>query len=257
MNKINNITILKNSRTKIAEIIAKNRLYDVEVSVLVKTLTPKEAIGEPGRRDFPIIIGREKVIEAKFFDARAHAFTDSPGEFVGKLKRILDFPLTSNSERAIYIAALNAVLKYLNIIDKTIHCRDNDPEMCAKEIASHIFKERGKIKVGLIGLNPAIAEILIETFGVENVKITDLDKQNIDSLKYGVIIWDGNVMTEELIRKSEVVILTGTVFVNGTFDFIMKCIQNYEKDYIIYGVTGAGICRLEGLKRICPFGRNE
>jgi len=257
MNRIYNTSFLNDSKIKITEIIRKNELYDVSVSVLVKTLTPEEAIGKPGRRDFPIVIGKERVIEAKVFSARAHAFTDSPGEFVGRLRKILDLPLTFSRERAIYIATLNAVLKYLNLIEKTIHCKNNDPENCAKDIASHILKEWGKVKVGLIGLNPAIAEILTDTFGSKNVKITDLDKQNFNSFKYGVEIWDGNEMTGELIEKSDVILITGTTIVNGTFDYIMNCIQNYKKDYLIYGVTGSGICKLMGLNRICPFGRNE
>ncbi|MFC1563107.1 Rossmann-like domain-containing protein [candidate division KSB1 bacterium] len=256
MNKIYDTSILQNSRVKLTEIIRKNGLYDVSVSVLVKTLTPKEAIGEPGRRDFPIITGKERVIEAQVLNARAHAFTDSPGEFVGRLREILDFPLSSNRWRAIYIATLNAVLKYLNLTDKTMHCKDDDPEKCAKEIASHLLKGWGKVKVGIIGLNPAIAEMLTNAFGKENVKITDLDKQNINSSKYGVEIWDGNEMTEELIKKSDVILITGTTLVNGTFDYINNCVQNYKKDYLIYGVTGAGICKLMGLNRICPYGGN-
>jgi len=110
--------------------------------------------------------------------------------------------------------------------------------------------------VGLIGLNPAIAEALIDTFGVENAKITDLDKQNIGSTKYGVKIWNGGEMARDLIRQSEVVLITGTTLVNGTFDSIIDCIRNYGKDYLIYGVTAAGICELMGLERICPYGRN-
>lgn len=246
-------SVLENSKIQLAEIVAKNILLDAHVSVLVKTLTPEEAIGEPGRRDFPIILGKERVIEADVLGARAHVFTDSPGEFMGDLKAVLNLPLTSNRERSIYVATLNAVFKYLNLIEKTIHCRDEDPERCGKEIASQLLERYGKAKVGFIGLNPALAENLIETFGVENVRITDLNKQNIHSFKHGVKIWDGNEMTEELIKQSDVVLITGTTFVNGTFDHIMLCVQNFGKDYLIYGVTGAVICKLMGLNRICPY----
>ncbi|PIP07031.1 MAG: hypothetical protein COX51_07580, partial [Syntrophobacteraceae bacterium CG23_combo_of_CG06-09_8_20_14_all_50_8] len=168
-------------------------------------------------------------------------------------RAVFNLPLTSNRERSIYVANLNAVLKYLNLIEKTIHCRDEDPERCGKEIASQLLGRYGKTKVGLIGLNPALAENLIETFGVENVRITDLNKQNINSFKYGVKIWNGNEMTEELIKQSNVILITGTTLVNGTFDHIMHCIQNFRKDYLIYGVTGAGICKLMGLNSICPY----
>jgi uncharacterized protein (DUF4213/DUF364 family) len=250
-------SVLENSKMQLAEIVTKNKLNDAQVSVLVKTLTPEEAIGMPGRRDFPIILGKERVVEAEVLGAKAHAFTDSPGEFVGNLKEVLNLPVTSNRERSIYVATLNATLKYLNLIENTIHCKDEDPEKCGKEIASQLLKRWGKVKVGFIGLNPAIAENLIETFGAENVRITDLNKQNVNSLKYGVKVWDGNELTEELIKESDVILITGTTFVNGTFDPIMRCIRNYKKDYLIYGVTGSGICKLLGLNRICPYSRNQ
>ena len=242
---------------QLAEIVTKNKVNDAQVSVLVKTLTPEEAIGMPGRRDFPIILGKERVVEAEVLGAKAHAFTDSPGEFVGDLKEVLNLPLTSNRERSIYVATLNATLKYLNLIDNTIHCKDEDPERCGKEIAFQLLKRWGKVRVGFIGLNPAIAENLTETFGMENVRITDLNKQNIHSLKYGVKVWDGNEMAEELIKQSDVILITGTTLINGTFDAIMRDIQNYRKDYLIYGVTAAGICQLMGVNRICPYSRNQ
>jgi uncharacterized protein (DUF4213/DUF364 family) len=251
------LSILEKSKIQLAEIVTKNSLLDAQVSVLVKTLTPEEAIGAPGRRDFPIILGKERVVEAEVLGTRAHAFTDSPGEFVGNLKGVLHLPLTSNRERSIYVATLNATLRYLNLIEKTIHCRDEDPERCGEEIASELLKRWGKVKVGFIGLNPAIAENLTETFGAEHVRITDLNKQNIHSFKFGVKVWDGNELTEQLVKQSDVILITGTTFVNGTFDDIMHCIQNHRKYYLIYGVTGAGICKLMGLNRICPYSRNQ
>jgi uncharacterized protein (DUF4213/DUF364 family) len=248
---------LEKSRVQLAEIVTQNRLLEAQVSVLVKTLTPEEAIGVPGRRDFPIILGKERVVEAEVLGARAHAFTDSPGEFVGNLKEVLNLPLTSNKERSVYVATLNATLKYLHLIENTIHCKDEDPERCGNEIASQLLKRWGKVKIGFIGLNPAIAENLVETFGVENVRITDLNKQNVNSSKYGVKVWNGNKMTEELMKESDVILITGTTFVNGTFDHIVHSIRNYKKDYLIYGVTGAGVCKLLGLDRICPYSRKQ
>ncbi len=249
--------ILSESKRKIIEIVRRNKLNNLRVSVLVKTLTPEEAIGAPGRRDFPIILGKERMVEAEILGVKAHAFTDSPGEFVGNLEEVLNIPLTSNKERSIFVATLNAMLKYLNIIENTIHCKDEDPERCGEEIASQILKKWGRIRVGFVGLNPAIAENLVKIFGKDNIRITDLNKQNIHSTKYGVKVWDGNEMTEELIKQSDLILITGTTFVNGTFDHIMHFAQKYKKDYLIYGVTGAGICKLFGLKRFCPYSRNQ
>jgi uncharacterized protein (DUF4213/DUF364 family) len=250
-------SILEHSKIQFAEIAAKHGLLDTQVSVLVKTLTPEEAIGEPGRRDFPIILGKERVVEAEVLGARAQAFTDSPGEFVGDLKGVLHLPLTSNRERSVYVATLNATFKYLHLIENTIHCKDEDPERCGKEIASQLLKQWGKVRVGFIGLNPAIAENLTETFGMENVRITDLNEQNVNSLKFGVMVWDGGGMTNELIEQSDIILITGTTLVNGTFDSIMRGVQNDRKNYLIYGVTGAGICQLMGLSRICPYSRTQ
>jgi uncharacterized protein (DUF4213/DUF364 family) len=250
-------SFLERSRDRLAEIVTKNHLEDTQVTVLVKTLTPEEAIGEPGRRDFPIIVGKERMVEATVLGTSAQAFTDSPGEFIGTLGEILTCSLMSNKERAIYTATLNALLKHLNLAEKTIHCRNEDPERCAEEIAAHLLRQRGRVAVGLIGMNPAIAERLVHTFGENKVRITDLNRQNIASTKFGVKIWDGNTMIEELVRQSDVILITGTTFVNGTFDSIMAFIQTYGKNYLIYGVTGSGICELMGLQRICPYGKNQ
>jgi hypothetical protein len=251
-----NYRVLQNSKNRLAEIIKQNKMLDAKVSVLVRTLTPQEAIGEPGRRDFPLILGKERMVEAEVLGAKAHAFTDSPGEFVGHVKDVLRFPLASNRERSVFVATLNATLKHLHLVENTIHCRDEDPEKCGKEIASQLLKRLGRIKVGFIGLNPAIAQNLAETFSAENVRITDLNQDHIHSYKFGVKVWDGKDSTETLVKQSDLILLTGTTFVNGTFDPIMRCIQNYGKDYMIYGVTGSGICQLMGLNRICPYSRN-
>jgi len=251
----NSDSILLSVKERFREIANKHNLPGSPVAVLVKTLSPEEAIGAPGRRDFPIVTGKERVIEANFQGANAHAFTDSPKEFIGKLEEVIDMPLNDNGKRAIFIATMNAVLKHLNIIETTLHCKDEEPEKCAANIASYIKNTLNAEKVGLIGLNPAILEALSTAFGSENIKITDLDKKNINTIKYGVEVWDGNIMTDRLVKESDVVLLTGTTLVNGTFDGILRAIRQYKKNYLIYGVTSSGICELTGLNRICPYGR--
>ena len=73
--------------------------------------------------------------------------------------------------------------------------------------------------------------------------------------KYGVEIWDGRTRTEDLAKTSDVVLLTGTTLVNGTFDALWEEIQRHGKEYLVYGVTAAGVCALMGLNRICLYGR--
>ena len=232
-------------------------LLDVNVSVFVKPLTPEEAIGTPGRRDFPIIIGKERVVEANVRGSLGHAYTDSPQEFEGTVKDVLALNLTTNQNRAIYVATLNAVLGHLKMVDKTVHCRDEEPEECAVEIAQSLFDKYGSVDVGLIGLNPAIAERLVETFGPEHVRITDLSKDNIGKKRFGVEVWDGATRTEDLVDASDVVLFTGTTLVNDTFAPILNRIQSQGKQYAVYGVTAAGTAKLFGIQRICPRGRNS
>ncbi len=255
MTRDGNLNALAAARAEFERICEKRDLLGADVTVLVKTLTPEEAIGTPGRRDFPIVVGKERVVEAEFGGAKAHAFTDAPKEFIGQLGKVISMPLVDSGSRAVFIATMNAVLKHLGIIQTTLHCKDEEPEQCAKEIAAQIREKWGAKTVGLIGLNPAMLEALSSTFGPENVRITDLNRQNIGSLKYGVQVWDGAAMTERLAMESDLVLLTGTTLVNGTFDGIWKALCEYEKAYLIYGVTSAGICHITGLNRICPYGR--
>ncbi|MFC2093146.1 hypothetical protein ACFLSV_04515, partial [Bacteroidota bacterium] len=151
---MNKKSILKKSLVKLREIIKENELFDVMVSVKAVPLTPEEAIGNPERRDYPIIEGKEKVIEANVLGVKGHAFTDFPQEFNGTLKDVLELSFISNQNRAVYVATLNAVLRHLDIVEGTVHCKDEDPEKCAKEIALYLFEKFGKVKIGLIGLNP-------------------------------------------------------------------------------------------------------
>jgi uncharacterized protein (DUF4213/DUF364 family) len=250
------LTTLEQTLPGLKRLASEKELLDAEVSVLAKPLTPEEAIGQPGRRDFPIIIGKERVLEATVLGSKGHAFTDSPREFLGSLKDVLALELTSNQNRAIYVATLNAVMSHLRLADKTVHCKDEEPEECAREIAAHVLQRFGQVRVGLIGLNPAIAERLIDTFGADNVRITDLSPDTVGQMRFGVEVWDGSTRTDDLIDFVDVVIFTGTTLVNNTFDYIVNRVKTLGKKYIVYGVTTAGVSELLGFERICPKGRD-
>jgi uncharacterized protein (DUF4213/DUF364 family) len=222
--------------------------------VKVVPLTPEEAIGTPERRDFPIIVGKERVIEARISGTKGQAFTDSPEEYTGVLGEIAQLDLSSNQERAVFIAAVNATLSSLGRVNATVHCKDEDPERCAVVIADTVEERFGNVSVGLIGLNPAIAERLVDKFGPNQVHITDLYRDNIGKWKFGVEVWDGSTRTDDLVAGSDVVVFTGTTLANATFDGIWRSIQLHRKQYLVYGITAAGVCHLMGIDRICPCG---
>lgn len=252
-NQIMTRPILERARERYIRLAAENKLPDSEIAVLVKSLTPEEAIGNPGRRDFPIVLGKERVIEAEFAGVRAQAFTDSPQEFIGRLNDVLRLPLDSNGHRAIFIAVLNAVLRYLGILEKTLHCRDEEPEQCGKEMAAFLKCKYRDATVGLVGFNPAIAESLARASGAGKLRITDLNPDNVGKTRWGVEIWDGETRAGDLVGESDLVLLTGTTLVNGTFDALSEEIRRHGKEYLIYGVTAAGVSALLGLHRFCPY----
>jgi len=249
-------SILEQTREKFRELLRRENLAEEKIRVLVKELTSEEAIGAPGRRDFPIVIGKERMLEAEVLGARGQAFTDAPGEFEGKLKDVAEMELTTSKNRAIYTATLNAVLNKIGEAPGTVHCKDEEPELCAAEIAGHILEKYGRVEVGLIGHNPALAEKLVNTFGPEHIRITDLDPDKVGKYLHGVEIWDGNQKSEKLTRNSDVVIITGTTLINGAFDELMGLIEKHGKEYLVFGVTIAGVSALMALNRICPYGKD-
>ena len=72
--------------------------------------------------------------------------------------------LENNYRRAIFVATLNAVLRHLNKIDGTVHCRDQGPAKCAEELRQYIKTRYGLKRIALIGFQPRIVESLVPIF---------------------------------------------------------------------------------------------
>lgn len=225
-------------------IVNDNGFLDDEVKVKGKALKPEEAIGNTERKDFPIIKGKEKLLEADFRGAKGQAFTDMPYSFEGTLKHIVEMPLKTNFDTAVYIATLNAVCRYLKLTDKTIHCKDGEPEVCALEFVDYIKNKYGNPKISMIGYQPAILQNLAKNF---NVRIVDLDSDTIGKIKYNVLVEDGNKCTDDLLDWCDIVIATGSTIAN-------KTITNFliDKPTVFFGTTLAGAASLMKLERFCP-----
>lgn len=243
--------VLEEAKEKFQAIIADNRLGDETVRVTIGPLSARQAIGNPNRQDFPLLEGREVMIEAQFKGSFGQAFTDQPGNFTSSLKNVLNLKLHTSNDRAIFVATLNAVTAHLGMANRVRHCRDEEPEECALQIAQHILTNSGRVTIGLIGLQPAILENLVLTFGGNNVRCTDLNPQNAGSRKYGAEIWDGKTETKELISWCDLPLVTSSTIVNDTFDSIRAEAAAQGKKIVIFGVTGSGISALLGLDRVC------
>jgi hypothetical protein len=243
--------VLEEAREKLAEIVAAHGLGEEAVRVEIGTLTSHQAIGDPRRRDYPLLEGREVMVEAQFRGCAGQAFTDRPHAFAGSLNAVLGLDFNSNENRAVFVATLNAVMAHLGLATGTRHCRNEEPEECAAEIASYLKNNSGAASIGLIGLQPAILENLVATFGAANVRCTDLNTDNIGQLKYGAEIWDGRTQTDALIAWGDRLLVTSSALVNNTFDAIREGAAARGKRLVTFGVTGAGVAELLGMERVC------
>jgi uncharacterized protein (DUF4213/DUF364 family) len=233
-------------------IAVENGLMESEVNITAKILTPEEAIGKTERMDFPLLQGKESLIQADFKKALGQAFTDRPRTFRGKLKEILKLRLMDNGERALFVATLNALMRYVGIVRDTIHCKNNEPELCAKEIVRTIIDKYGSdVKIGIVGFQPAIIDNFYKRLSAKNLKVTDLDRDNINRIKYGVYIWDGRKKTKELIKTCDVILATGSTIVNDSLFQLISLSNKYQKPLYLYGTTISGASKILNLQRLC------
>jgi len=247
--------VLERAKEFFSAIVAEEQLGNDRVRVAVEPLSPRQAIGCPQRRGFALLEGREVMIEAEFRGSLGQAFTGQPQSFQGTLDDVHRLNLGSGANRAVFVSTLNAVTSHLGMATGTRHCRDDEPERCGSEIARNLLKEYGRVKVGLVGYQPAILGNLTRAFGVENVKCSDLSPKNIGSYKSGIRVWDGKTETARLIDWCELLLVTSSATVNDTFDDIYeRAVTSQGKPLLLFGVTGTGLAALLGLRRICPFG---
>jgi hypothetical protein len=236
---------------KFLTIAAQNNLLDGEITIQTKILTTAEAIGNPDRQDYPLLKGKEFLMEATFRGAKGQAYTDTPSEFAGALKDIVHLPLETTRQRALFVAALNAVMHHLEPDLGTIHCKDNEPEECAGEIAEFV-RMSAPACIGLIGLQPAILECLATNFGAGNLTCLDRDEEFRGQLKYGVpITWGTQQALVELFAKADLVLATGSTIVNGSLVEIVHLAERSRVPVYFYGTSIAGAARLMGLHRLC------
>jgi len=232
--------------SKFKEIVEGANLSKEHVIIRARILSPEEAIGSPKRKEFPLVKGNEKMIEAEFKNSFGQAFTDEPSNFRGTIEDILSLSLNNNKNRAILIATINAVLRYLNLISNTRHCKNDEPEICSEELAKYIKERYNAKRLGIIGFQPAFVDHLSKYF---EVRVTDLNPENIGKIKYGVLIEDGHSLTKDIIDWADVILATGSSIVNATINEILS--YGRGKNVIFYGVTIAGPAYLLNLDRWC------
>ena len=233
-------------KKEFVQLVKENHLEGENVIVKARALTPEEAIGNPEDKDYPLITGRERIVQAELRNTCGQAFTDMFGNYSAKLMDIAQSELKNNYRRAIFIASLNATMRYLGLIDKSVHCKDNEPRECGAHISEFVKNKYGHPKIAMVGLQPRLVEALAKDF---EIKVTDLDQANINTEKFGVMI-QGPQKTQEHIAWCDLIVVTGSTIVNSTItDFLTG------KPVLFYGVTITGAAKLLGLDTYCYCGK--
>jgi len=227
------------------KIINQNGLQSDRIIIRATPLSPQEAIGNPEDRDYPLVTGVERLMQAEFRGSLGQAFTDMYGDFSGRLSDIVEMDLTNNFRRAIFISSLNAVMRHLGLIDKSVHCKDNEPRECSLELVKYIERNYGHPKLAMVGFQPRMVEALSKRF---ELRVTDMDEDNIGTEKFGVIIHSPE-KTQENLNWCDVALVTGTTIVNNTIDQF-----RISKPVVYYGITISGVAKLLSLNHFCYYG---
>ncbi len=218
---------------------------ETEVKVFAGPLKILDALGDPEEKDYPLQKGKEKLMEATVLNSRGQAYTDMYGNYQGTLSDVIALELKDNFQRAVFVSTLNALLRHRNKVENTRHCKNEGMGQCGKEIVDYVKERYESPKIWLVGLQPRLLENLSMHF---QIRVTDKDSDNIGSEKSGVGIEDPSAAASEIGQWCDLIVATGTIFVNNTFEEILSC----SKPVILYGVTAAGPAHVLGIQRYCP-----
>jgi len=202
--------------------------------------------------EYALMRGEEVIVRSSFKGSYGDAFTDKPRNYCGKVKEIPNLLSRDEDFKSIFFSSLNAVLSYVGLTDKTVHCRGDDPEKCGESLKNYILEEFGGSSIAHIGYQPGHVKSCSKVF---DSCVTDLNPENIGSKKFGRRILDGE-RNEEIIKKVDIACITGSTIVNGSLPEILSFCKTYDTDPIVYGVSAKGSLELIGMDCFCPFGRD-
>jgi hypothetical protein len=234
-------------KAPLSNLVAEHGLADDPIVVSARPLTADEAIGNPEHDDYPLLVGRERMMEAVVRDAPGQAFTDMYGRYEGLLGEVLELELTNNFRRAVFVATLNAALRFTGELDDTRHCKDEGPVECAAGLREHVAAEGLSPPFALIGFQPRFAEVLSS---IGELRICDMDEQHIDQQRFGALVRPPEA-TDEVLDGCGAAFVTGTTLVNDTIGRFL----DLPMPTWFYGVTIAAAAQLLGLNRYCASGR--
>lgn len=246
------MTLLNEAKEGFLEVVREHGLPGSE-PLSAEPLGVAEAIGDPAPyTDFALQRGVEKLLEVSCREACGQAFTSCPSRWQGTLGDVISLELSSDRNRALLIATMNAVARALGLVEGTVHCRDNGPKECAVMMSEMVAKKLGPDqRIGIVGYQPAILEQFVRRFGSPNLRQLDLNPANIGRTVHGVTIWDGEKLLERMADECTLCLATGSALANGTLDGIREAMQRRSKKLLLFGTTIAFPAVLLDLERLC------
>lgn len=235
-------------KQELERIVRLHHLNENPIMLKSRGLSPEEAIGTTARRDYPILAGKEIMLQAQFGSALGQAFTDAPSDFNGTLEEVLALdPENDAHSRGLLVASLNAVMRFTGDIDHTVHCRNDELELCAEAHAAHIRERFGNPRITLIGYQPALTARLSREF---SLRVLDMNPQFVGSTRSGITVEHGEKSYREAVLEwPDLVLCTGSTLCNGSFvNFV-----DIGRPVIFFGISGAAAARIFGLERFCPM----
>ncbi len=184
-------------------------------------------------------------MQAEFAGSFGQAFTDMYGDFEGTLQDVLAMELNNNYRRAIFVATLNAVLRSLGVIKGSVHCKDKGLAECGLDLLEFLEGYRGA-RIALVGFQPVHARRCSER---GELRILDMDPENIGKEKFGVVVLDGGADAEDVLRWCDLALVTGTTVVNGTLEAILEVAGAKA---VFYGISIAGVAQMLGIEQFGP-----
>ena len=241
------------ARDRMQEKLGERQEMIEKERVVAEPLGVEEAIGDPSPyKDFPLLVGEEKLMEIRFRNGRGQAFTSCPVRWKGTLGEIFSLSLEEEKNRGLLIASLNALAAEFGWAEKTVHCKDGSPDLCARTIAKHLMETFGNDHVlGIVGYQPAFVKRVAETFGPERVRVTDLNPKNVGYQRFGVEIWHGERDLDRLAKECSLALVTGSALSNGSFDIVWDTLKEHQVQAFCFGTTIAGIAALLEYPRLC------
>jgi uncharacterized protein (DUF4213/DUF364 family) len=116
---------------------------------------------------------------------------------------------------------------------------------CGLDLLEFLEGYRG-VRIALVGFQPVRARCCSERC---ELKILDLDVENVGRETFGVVVLDGGTDTEDALRWCDLALVTGTTVVNGTIEAILEVARAKA---VFYGISIAGVAELLVLERFCP-----